>query len=68
MQTCDLPLTGARVASRIITDLAVFNVDRLSEEGGLTLVELAPEVTVEEVREKTNAKFDVSPDLKSMED
>lgn len=65
VQTCDLPLTGARCVSTIITDLCVFQVDR--ENGGLTLTELAPGVEVDEVRSKTGAKFVVSEDLTSME-
>lgn len=43
-----LPLTGARVVSTIITELCVFEVDR--EKGGLTLIELAPGVTVEDAK------------------
>jgi len=50
---CDLPLTGVRVVQRIITDLAVLDVT----EGGLHLVELAPSVTLEELREKTGAEI-----------
>jgi len=65
VQECDLPLTGARVVSTIITDLCVFQVDR--ENGGLTLTELAPGITVDEVKEKTDATFDVAKDIKSME-
>ena len=55
VETCNLPLTGARCVDRIITDLAIFDVD--SE--GLTLVEMAPVVTVDELREKTGASFRV---------
>ncbi|TQV92067.1 succinyl-CoA:3-ketoacid-coenzyme A transferase subunit A [Cordyceps javanica] len=61
VQDCSLPLTGARVVSTIITDL----VDR--KKGGLTLTELAPGVTIDEVESKTDAKFTVSSDLKKME-
>ncbi|TWU74323.1 hypothetical protein ED733_005906 [Metarhizium rileyi] len=65
VQQCHLPLTGARVVSTIITDLCVFQVDR--KNGGLTLTELAPGVDIEEVRSKTDAKFDVANDVKTME-
>jgi 3-oxoacid CoA-transferase len=46
--------------SRIITDIAVFDVDRTSAEGGLTLVELLNGSTVEEVKEKTDATFEIA--------
>lgn len=61
VKNCDLPLTGVRCVSRIITDLAVFDVDR--HNGGLTLVELAEGVELEHVKEKTGAKFEVSDNL-----
>jgi len=49
VQECSLPYTGRRVVERIITDLAVID---LTPEG-LRLVELAPDVTMDEVRAKT---------------
>ena len=48
---CDLPLTGQRVVQKIITDLAVFDID----DDGLVLVDKAPGVTVEQLREVTAA-------------
>ena len=51
LKECTLPLTGAGVVDRVITDLGVFDV----VEGGLRLVEMAPDVTEEEIREKTEA-------------
>ncbi|KAK0648727.1 hypothetical protein B0T16DRAFT_408670 [Cercophora newfieldiana] len=65
VQTCSLPLTGARVVSTIITDLCVFQVDR--EQGTLTLTEIAPGLTVDEVKAKTDATFTVAENLKEME-
>jgi len=65
VESCALPLTGARVVSMIITDLCVFEVDRV--KGGLTLIELAPGVDVEEIKSKTGAKFAISESLGSME-
>ena len=60
---CAFPLTGKSCVSRIITELCVFDVD-YSE--GLTLVELADGVTVDEVRSKTGAEFKVAKDIKPM--
>ena len=53
---CSLPLTAQGVVSMIVTDLGVFEVG----EDGLRLIELAPDVTVEEVQAKTSARLDVS--------
>lgn len=53
---CTLPLTGVNVVDVIITDLGVMEVT----ESGLKLIELAPDVTVEEIQAKTAAKLDVS--------
>ena len=56
LHRCSLPLTGARVVDLLITDLAVFEIDKKGD-GGVTLIELAPGVTLEEVRAKTEATF-----------
>ena len=51
LKKCSLPLTGAGVVDRIITNLGVFDV----VDGGLKVVELAPGVDMDEVRSKTEA-------------
>ncbi|MCR6485563.1 CoA transferase subunit B [Amycolatopsis sp. OK19-0408] len=56
VERCDLPLTGARVVDRIITDLCVLDVT----PAGLRLVETAPGVDEAEIREKTGAEVLVS--------
>jgi len=58
---CDLPLTGARCVSKIITDLCVFEVDR--KNGGLTLLELAEGVTLDELKQKTACSFKLAPGI-----
>ena len=60
VRQCAFPLTGKACVSRIITDLAVFDVDFST---GLTLVEVAGGVGVEEVRAKTEAEFEVKDPL-----
>ena len=53
---CTLPLTGVAAVDLIITNLGVFECDR-HNGSGLTLIELAPDVTLAEVLEKTAASF-----------
>jgi 3-oxoacid CoA-transferase subunit B len=52
---CTLPLTGRNVVDMIITDLAVFH--RPDHDSPFRLIELAPGVSPQEVREKTTAKY-----------
>ena len=59
VKNCNLPLTGRGVVDLIITDLAVFHFDA----GKLYLSEMAGGVTVDEIRNKTEAAFDVARDL-----
>ena len=55
---CTLPLTGAGVVDLLITDLAVFEIDRKGR--GAWLTQLADGVTLDEVRAKTTAAFEVA--------
>ncbi len=57
VEECSLPYTGRGVVQRIITDLAVIDIIPAEEGGGLRLVELAPGVTEDEVREKTEPEL-----------
>jgi 3-oxoacid CoA-transferase len=57
LQKCSLPITGKGVVNMIVTDLCVFEV---KPGGGLVLKELHPNVTLDEVRAKTEAKFEAA--------
>ncbi len=57
LQQCSLPITGLGVVSLIITDLCVFEV---KEGGGLVLTEIHSDATVEDIRAKTAAPFEVA--------
>jgi 3-oxoacid CoA-transferase subunit B len=56
---CTLPLTGRGVVDMVITDLGVFTIAR----GRMTLTELAPGVSLAEIRDKTEASFTTLPSL-----
>ena len=57
LHQCSLPLTGKQVVDMVITNLGVFEVDA---EKGMRLVELAPNVTVDELKAQTEATFEVA--------
>jgi len=61
LKRCNLPLTGAGVVDMVVTELAVFTIDK----SGMTLIELAPGVTLEEIAAKTEASYTVAPELKA---
>jgi len=63
LKRCTLPLTSVGCVNMIVTNLGVF----YKEPEGLVLKETAPGVTVDEIREATEADFTISPDLKVMD-
>ena len=58
LKQCSLPLTGARVVDMVISELGVFAIDKKGD-GGVSLIETAPGVSVDEIRSKTEAEFRV---------
>ncbi|MGI0092028.1 MAG: 3-oxoacid CoA-transferase subunit B [Nitrososphaerales archaeon] len=65
VEKCAFPLTGIGVVSRIYTDLAVIEVDR--QNGGLTLVEVAPGITPEYVSSQTGAELKMRNKVREMD-
>jgi 3-oxoacid CoA-transferase subunit B len=61
VKACNLPLTGQKCVNMLITDLAVFVLDE--NAGKFRLTELAPGVTVDEVKQKTGAEYLVAEKL-----
>jgi len=59
LKKCNLPLTGERVVDMVVTDLAVFTIDKHGKDG-MALIELADGVTLDEVKSKTEAEFRVA--------
>lgn len=56
LKKCTLPLTGVKVADRVITDIGIFDITR----DGMCLVQKPHDVSLEEITAKTTAEFIVS--------
>jgi len=69
LHRCNLPLTGAGVVDMVITDLGVFTIDKHKpgahrhDPAGMTLVELAPGVSLDEIKAKTQASYKIGSGL-----
>lgn len=61
LSKCTLPLTGKNCVNMIITEKAVFTVDK---ETGLTLIEIAEDASIEDIITTTECEFNVAPDVK----
>jgi 3-oxoacid CoA-transferase subunit B len=62
LRQCTLPLTGSHVIDMVITDLGVFTIDKAGD-GGMVLIELAPDVTLDDIKRQTAAVYTVHPSL-----
>lgn len=63
LKSCSLPLTGVGCVSKVVTDMAVFTI----EDGSFVLQEIAPGITVADVRKATEGLMRVSENLKVIE-
>src|SRR5690606_4796298 len=63
VRKCTLPLTAKGVVKLIVTEFAVFSI----EKGQMKLLEIAPEVTLEDIKAMTDADFTVAEPLISMQ-
>ncbi len=62
LKECTLPITGIACVRKVVTELGVFNIT----EQGFELIELAPEVTIEDVKAKTEGRLVISENIKTM--
>eukprot|EP01038_Epipyxis_sp_PR26KG_P010919 gene10919-14657_t len=63
VKSCTYPETGYKVVDVIITNLGVFNVDSVE---GLTLIEIASNTSIDEIKRSTDPNFKIADDLKPM--
>jgi 3-oxoacid CoA-transferase subunit B len=62
LKKCTLPLTGIGIVNMVVTDLAVMEITK----DGIMLCEHAPDVTVRDIQEQTEAKLIISKNLKAV--
>jgi 3-oxoacid CoA-transferase len=61
LEQCDLPITGQNVVDLLVTDKGVFSIDA---ERGMTLLEVSPFSSLDEIKAATGCGFDIAPDIK----
>jgi len=65
LRNCTLPLTGIRCIHKVVTEMAVFEID--IENGGFQLIERAPGVSVNEIRNATAGRFSAADNVPEMQ-
>jgi len=63
LEQCDLPITGQKVVDLLVSDKGVFSIDA---ERGMTLIEISPFSSLDEIRAATGCVFDIAPDIKGV--
>jgi 3-oxoacid CoA-transferase subunit B len=63
LKECSLPITGIACVKKVVSELGLFEIT----EEGFVLMEIAPGVTVEDVKSKTEGRLVISPNLKQIE-
>lgn len=63
LKECTLPITGIGCVKKVVTELGVFNIN----ENGFELIEIAPGVSVDDVKAKTEGRLTIHPDYKVMD-
>lgn len=64
VKECIFPLTGKQVVDRVITDIAIFDIDKKDHLKPMVLTGICTDISVDEVTKRTGAEFIVSNDLK----
>ncbi|HPQ08391.1 MAG TPA: CoA transferase subunit B [Bacteroidia bacterium] len=64
LSECTLPLTGVRCVKKIVTELGVYDIDQ--KEGGFILREIAPGVTIDQIKKSTAGKLIIPDDVIEM--
>lgn len=62
LKKCDLPLTGVHCVKKVVTDLAVLEI----KDNNFHLVEVAPDITIEEIQRLTEGNLIISPNVKEI--